>query len=140
MTKVSPFLTFSGTCGEAIALYTKALNAKITFKSHYSDTKDPKCQDESKKHYIYHAQLKIGKNIIMMCDDSSDKLSDGMELRQSEVCLCAEFATPNEVKAAYDIMSENATIIEPFSSASYSKSFVFLEDKFGIRWWLMTAE
>ena len=137
MTRVSPFLTFNGQCGEALSLYEKALGAIISYKSHFSDSKDPKCQDESKKDWIYHAQLKVGKNIIMMCDDSTGGLSNGKEQRASEVCLCAEFDTAQEVKASFDIMSEGATIIEPFSSASYSSSFVFLEDKFGIRWWLM---
>jgi len=132
MTRVSPFLTFKGQCVQAMELYEKALKAKVTYKANYPD--------ESKGDLIYHAQMKIGKQLIMLCDGDDTTLGGGKEQRASEVCLCAEFDTPEEVKAAFDIMSEGAKIIEPFSSASYSKSFVFLEDKFGIRWWLMTAE
>ena len=141
MTKVSPFLTFSGNCIEAIELYTKALKAEITYKARYSEAKqaDFKSEDDFKKDWIYHAQLKIGKQIIMMCDGDETTLGSGTEQRKSEVCLCAEFDTAEEVKVVYDIMSEGAKIVEPFSSASYSESFVFLEDKFGVRWWLMVA-
>jgi len=130
MTRVSPFLTFSGQCTQAMALYEKALKAKVTYKKEY----------DANKNLIFHAQMKVGKHLIMLCDGDDTTLGSGKEQRASEVCLCAEFDTPEEVKAAFDIMSDGAKIIEPFSSASYSKSFVFLEDKFGIRWWLMTAE
>lgn len=142
MTKVSPFLTFSGQCAKAMELYEKAFNAKVAYKATYAQAskKDPKLTDETKNDWIYHAQIKIGRQTLMLCDGDDTTLGNGIQQRASEVCLCAEFATPEEVQAAYEIMQEGGKIIEPMSSATYSKQFVFLEDKFGIRWWLMTAE
>jgi len=143
MTKVSPFLKFNGQCAEAIELYKNALKAEVTYKSTFAQASKNggfQLTDESQKDWIYHAQIKVGRQTLMLCDTNDDKVGNGTKQRKSEVCLCAEFDTPEEVKAIFDIMSEGATIIEPFSSATYSESFVFLEDKFGVRWWLMTAE
>jgi len=142
MTRVSPFLTFNGQCAAAMDLYEKALAAKVTYKTTYAkaNEKDFQHADDSKNDWIYHAQIKVGRQIIMMCDGDSTTLGSGTEQRASEVCLCAEFATPEEVQSAFDIMSEGGIVIEPMSTATYSKKFVFIQDKFGIRWWLMTAE
>jgi len=142
MTKVSPFFTFSGQCAQAMELYEKALKAKVTFKSTYlqASKKGFEISDKSQKDWIYHAQMKVGRQTLMLCDGNDDKTGTGTQLRKSEVCLCAEFDTPEEVNAAFEIMKEGGTIIEPMSSASYSKCFVFVEDKFGVHWWLMTAE
>jgi len=120
-------------------LYEKAFGAEITFKARFSEasSKDFKLKGEATKDYIYHAQMKIGENLIMLCDDSDGTLGTGTESRGSELSLCVEFETPDEVKAAYEIMREGAVIIVPIASASYSKSYVYLEDKFGIRWWIM---
>ena len=142
MTKVSPFITFNGQCAQAMELYEKALKAKTTYKARYCEAKqaDIKSYDECKKDWIFHAQMKVGKQIIMLCDGDETTLDDGTKQRKSEVCLCVEFDSAEEVKAAYDVMCKEAKIIEPLSSASYSESFAFLEDRFGIRWWLMTAK
>ncbi|MCL2565079.1 MAG: VOC family protein [Defluviitaleaceae bacterium] len=142
MAKVSPFLTFSGKCAEAMELYEKAFKAKVAYKACYGEAnkKDFTLTDEAQKDWIYHAQMKIGRQTIMLCDGNEETLSNGTEQRASEVCLCVEFNTEEEVKAAYEIMKEGAVIIEPMSSATYSKSFAYLEDKFGIRWWIMTAQ
>ena len=143
MTKVSPFLTFSGNCTQAIEMYEKAFKAQIEYKATYSQANKNEYNNtnEAQKDWIYHAQLKIGKQTIMMCDDDDSDLNvgDGKEQRKSEVCLCVEFSAKEELMYAYDVMKEDAIILEPMSSASYSEAFVLLEDKFGIRWWLMMA-
>jgi len=142
MTKVSPFLSFQGQCASAMDLYEKAFQAKVTYKTTYAQAnkKDFKLTDEAQKDWIYHAQMKIGRQTIMLCDGDDTTPRNGTQQRASEVCLCVLFDTPEEVQATYEIMREGAEIIEPMSTATYSKQFVFIEDKFGIRWWLMTAE
>jgi len=142
MTRVSPFFIFNGQCAAAIALYEKALGGKVTYQSTYAQAQknDPAAKDEAKKDWIYHAQMKIGRQILMLCDGDEDKIGTGTAMRPSELCLCAEFDTPDEVTAAYEIMQQGGTTIEPMSSSSYSARFVFVQDKFGVRWWLMTKE
>ena len=142
MTRISPFLSFQGQCTSAMELYEKALKAKVTYKTTYAQAnkKDLSSVDEAKKDWIFHAQIKIGRQTLMLCDSDDTTLGNGTQQRTSEVCLCAEFDTPEEVQAAYEIMAEGGKIIEPMSMATYSKQFVFVEDKYGIRWWLMTAE
>jgi len=140
MVKVSPFFTFGGQCASAMELYEKAFGAVVTYKARFSEasSKDFQYKDESKKDYIYHAQMKIGEQIIMLCDDSDGTLGTGTDVRSSELSLCVVFDTADEVKAAYEVMKDGAKIIVPMASATYSNSYVFLTDKFGISWWIMS--
>ena len=141
--KISPFLKFSGQCAEAIKLYEEALKAKITFNATFEQARakgNLQFSDEAQKDWIFHTQIKIGEQSVYMCDCIDGKTGEGTKLRKGEACICAEFDTPEEVQAAYEIMCEGGKIIEPMCSAEYSASFVFIEDKFGIRWWLMTAK
>jgi len=140
MTKASPFFTFNGHCAEAMELYAKAMGAKVAHVTTYAKSKDPKCADPAKKDWIYHAQMKLGRSTLMLCDGDDTKLEGGTKQRNNELCLCVEFDRPDEVRAAFEAMKEGGKVLEDMDSAPYSELFAFVEDKFGIRWWLMTAE
>jgi len=140
MTKISPFFVFNGQCAEAIELYEKALGAKVSSTYTYGKSKDPKCADPAKKDWIYHAQMKLGRSTLMLCDGDESKLEGGTRQRNNELYLCVEFDTSDEVRAAFNIMKEGGKVLEDMDTAPYSELFVLIEDKFGIRWWLMTAE
>ena len=139
--KVSPFIHFNGHCAHAIELYEKALGAKLTYKATYAESKKPEYQIKSKENWIFHAQIKIGEIIIMMCDDNEGALGEGAKSRKSsEMGLCIWFDSVAEAKLAYENMREQSTEIVPFSSPSENYCFVYITDKFGVRWWLLGGE
>jgi len=137
MAKVSPFIHFNGTCADALELYQKAFDAELIYKAHYSDTKDPQYQIESKKDWIYHAQIKIGETIIMMCDDNEGATGKGSKSRTSEMGLCLWFDSVDKAKLTYEAMWDGATEIVPFSTPKENYCFVYFADKFGVRFWLL---
>ena len=142
MPKITPFLIFGGQCNHAMELYEKAFGAKVTIKTLYSQAnpKDFQCNDEAEKDFVFHAEMTIDRQRIMLCDDSEGSLGDGMVARSTELGICVTFDSADEVKAAYEIMSEGATIYAPMCSTTYSSCYVNLMDKFGIRWALMTEQ
>jgi Uncharacterized protein conserved in bacteria len=138
MILITPNFNFNGRCEEAIILYQKAFNAKIGCLLRYSDADVRDWNRElnfEQANYIYHAELFIGNQRIMMCDNMDVDLTNNTSLS-----LTMTFDTSDEVKEAYDILKDGSITIYPLHSTTYSSCEVVFIDKFGFRWGLMTEQ
>lgn len=135
---ITPNFNFNGRCGEAIALYQKAFNAEISCLLRYSDAKwedfNKELSDEQKE-YIYHAEIYIGKQRIMMADNPDIPFQPS-----SSLSLTVTMDTKEDVIQAFDIMKEDCKVIYPIHSTTYSSCTVSFIDKFGFRWVIMTEQ
>lgn len=136
--KIVPTLNFAGQCREAIHLYEKAFDGKITYMISYRDANDPAYVTRLKENqldWIYHAELRLEDQRIIMCDHTDLEFS---------VCyqnfLTIMYDTKEEVQRAYSIMKEGSTTIYPMEATPYSSCRVVFVDKFGIRWGIMTEQ
>lgn len=138
MAIITPNFNFAGRCEEAIKLYQKAFDAKVSSLLRYSDANksdwDKKLSPEQEK-YIYHAELFIGDQRIMLCDNLDVNL-----VKSTALSLTITFDTKEEVKRAYEKLQEDSQTIYPMQSTSYSSCMVVFIDKFGFRWGLMTEQ
>lgn len=138
MAVITPNFNFAGQCEEAINLYQKAFLAEIGCMLRYADAKaeDLKRElTEREKEYIYHAEIFIGGQRIMMADNL-----DLPFVRSSALSLIVTMNKKEEVKQAYEVLKEGSTIIYPIHSTTYSSCIVHLIDKFGFRWGIMTEQ
>lgn len=74
MVTITPNFNFNGKCYEAIKLYQEAFNAEITSLIRNSDAtweESHKDLSDDEKEYVYHAEIYIGDQRIMMCDNLS---------------------------------------------------------------------
>jgi PhnB protein len=119
-------------------LYERAFGATTKFMMRYSDADerdwDRPLTDEQKK-MVYHAEMLIGDQRIMLSDIIEFDLSEG-----SSMFLTITFEDAASVKGAYEVLKEGSTIVYPMKSTTYSSCFVSLIDKFGVRWALMTEQ
>ena len=136
--QITPTLNFGGTCREAIQMYEKAFNGKITCLVTYRDANDPAYMpllSEEQKDYIYHAELVLGDQRIIMSDHVDIEFS---------VCysnfLTIMYDTKEEVQRAYEVMKEGSKTIYKMEATPYSSCRVVFVDKFGIRWGIMTEQ
>ena len=81
-----------------------------------------------------HAQLKIGKQTILVCDNIGYEIESGNNLQ-----LVIQFDTDEEVKVAYNVLLDVATKLNPPHYAGYSSCVAYLTDKFGMPWQLMVC-
>jgi len=130
-----PLFQFDRQCEEAIELYKKAFGAEVKAFVRFSDSanQDWSAFSEDEKELIYHAQMQIGNQRIILCDNLFTDLPRG-----HSIYPVITFETADEVKAAYDVLADGATIISPINSTSYSPCVVSFIDKFGIQWDLMS--
>ncbi|MCH5338759.1 MAG: VOC family protein, partial [Acetatifactor sp.] len=66
---IVPTLNFGGNCREAIQMYEKAFNGKISCLITYGEANDPEYNPllkENQKDYIYHSELVLGNQRIIM--------------------------------------------------------------------------
>lgn len=136
--KITPTLNFGGCCREAIHLYAQAFGGRINCLISYRDANDPTYMPrltEAQKDWIYHAEL--------MLDDQRIIMSDHADI-EFQTCysnfLTIMYDTKEEVQRAYAIMKEGSQTIYPMEATPYSSCRVVFVDKFGIRWGIMTEQ
>lgn len=133
--KIVPTLNFGGNCREAIQMYEKAFQGKISCLITYREADDPAYNPllkEEQRDYIYHAELTLGEQRIIM----SDHVDIEFQTCYSNF-LTIMYETKEEVERAYEVMKENSKTIYPIEATSYSPCRVVFVDKFGIRWGIM---
>ncbi len=136
--KITPTLNFPGTCRDAIQLYAKAFGGEITCLVSYRNAGDPdylSIMSEEQKDYIYHGELMLDGQRIIMSDHTDIELG---------TCysnfLTVVFDTKEEVRRAYELMCKGSTTIYEMAATPYSSCRVVFVDKFGIRWGIMTEQ
>ncbi|MCL2841067.1 MAG: VOC family protein [Defluviitaleaceae bacterium] len=137
MLKVTPNFHFRGQGKQAIELYKRAFGAKVKLLLCNSDANSEDCavEDDSQNDLIYHAEIYIGGQRITLTDAPDDPIPN-----TNPLSLLITFETVEDVKKAYEVMIDGATIIYPIQSTTYSSCFASLVDKFGMRWELMTEQ
>jgi PhnB protein len=139
---VEPMIIFAGQANDAIDLYVKAFGATVKKKLKFSDADPEDWQSkEEDKDLIYHAQIKIGEQIILFADDA-DAVRNGVIKTTGNsflIDLLVNFDSDEELKNAYDILSDGGTITSPLMSQTYCSLTCALIDKFGGRWQLMSG-
>ena len=136
--KIVPTLNFGGKCREAIQMYEKAFSGEITQLLTYREANDPAYMpllSEKQKDYIYHSELVLGDQRIIM----SDHVDIDFTTCYSNF-LTIMYDTKEEVQRAYEIMKEGSTTIYKMEATPYSSCRVVFVDKFGIRWGIMTEQ
>ena len=133
--RLEPILIYNnGQCAKAMELYQKAFGAEVTDVTLYSeaDQKDVGTINEYDKELIMNAQMRIGKQTILLCDDNKNSTKIGNHLQ-----MVLEFDTDDEVKSVYNALADGATDLLPPHSATYSSCVAGLTDAYGIPWQLM---
>ena len=132
--RFEPILIYNnGQCAKAIELYKKALGAEVTAISRYSEENPEEVQyNEAQKDYIMNAQIKVGNQTLLVCDDTQNSTQAGNHIQ-----IVLEFACEEGVRAAYNVLAEGATNLTPPHNAGYSPCVAYLTDAYGIPWQLM---
>ena len=131
---VVPMIQFDRQCEQAIELYKKAFGAQVPVFIRFSDAENKDWSDfkDDEKDLVYHAQMMIGNQRILLCDNLFNNLPRG-----HSVYPVVMFKTADEVKAACNVLADGATITSPLGKTTYSPCLVSLVDKFGIHWGLL---
>lgn len=129
--KIRPYLTYQGTCSEAIELYKKAFRTEVLQLIRFSDlvpNPDHPIPDGFKNH-IVQATMKFGDDFIRL-SDCPGKLNDP----ESERISLAIETSAEEVSYAFSVLAQDGRIAIPLAETFYSPCAGVVFDKFGIMW------
>lgn len=136
MMTIVPTLNFDGRCRDAIHLYETAFGGTITCLITYREADDPMYNpllNEDQRDWIYHAELTLGDQRIIMSDNVTVAFQTSFSTFLTVMCDAKE-----DVEKAYVIMKEGSQTIYPMEAVPYSSCRVVFVDKYGIRWGIMT--
>ena len=129
--KIRPYLTYQGTCAEAVSLYEKAFSASVLqimrFGDMPADPQNP--MPEELKNQIVQVTLRIGDDFIRL-SDCPGELNDP----ESERTSLAVEATVEEVQHGFALLAEEGRIGIPLAETFYSPCAGVVFDKFGVMW------
>ena len=127
--RLSPHLSFDGTCREAFGFYERVLGGSIVTMLTYgaspmADDVPPEARDR-----IVHATLTFGDAALSGADAPPGQFEPP---RGFQLLLQPEGA--EESRRVFDLLSEGAEIIVPPQTTFWSPFYGALVDKFGIPW------
>ncbi len=130
MADLDAYLTFDGTCAEAMRFYAATLGGKIDMmmthgESPIADQTPPGSADR-----IMHARLSLGNRILMASDSMIGMPYNGMH----GFSLSLSYPTAAEGHKIFDALAVGGTIRMPFQKTFWAEGFGMLVDKFGTPW------
>ncbi|MCL2873895.1 MAG: VOC family protein [Defluviitaleaceae bacterium] len=133
--KIRPYLTFDGQCNEAIELYKRAFNTD-TLECMLFGQMPPIPGFEVPEEYkvrVLQATMKFGDDFIRLSDCG---YAPGFKLNEQEserISLAVETGV-DEIKHAFNILSEEGHVGIPLEETFYSPCAGVVFDKFGVMW------
>jgi PhnB protein len=124
------YLMFNRNCKEALEMYTRAFDAKISEIQKYGDMPPNPAFPiaASDKDLVLHARLDINGEELM-CADGSDQNSSGGNMFVSITTNDAAL-----VQKAWDGLKQGATIYMELAPSFFANLHGSLQDRFGINW------
>lgn len=137
MTRLTPYLFFSGRCEEAISFYMSHLGAEQLFLMRFNDSPDatpPGMLAPGFETKVMHSTVRIGETIVMM--------SDGCDAETKFSGFRISIALPTEADAqrVFAALSQGGTVEMPLTKTFWSSCFGMLTDQFGIGWMVTLEE
>ena len=128
---ITPYLTFSGRCDEALEFYKKAIGAQVDMIMRFNESPEPPppgmlAPGFEKK--VMHCQFRVNDVTIMASDGCDEKPKfDGFSLAIS---------VPTEADAdrVFNALSDGGKVTMPLNKTFWSPRFGMLADRFGVHW------
>lgn len=135
MNSFMPYLLFDGKCQHAMEFYKACFGGDLSVtKVQDSPAKDQMPAALHDK--VVHARLKSG-NIEIAASDWL--MPNRTPIRGNTVCLYLSLGTLQELKSLFEKLSDEAEVTDPLKDRFFG-TYGALNDKFGVRWMLQTAE
>ena len=127
MKDITPYLTFNGTCRQAMTFYKDILGGDLELMDFASSPMD--VPDEA-KNYIMHAIL-TSNGVTLM---ASDTMPNQPVTNGNSVSLSINCQSTDEIDHLFNSLSNGGQITMPLEDTFWGARFGMLTDKFGTCW------
>ncbi|OJH35628.1 VOC family protein [Cystobacter ferrugineus] len=130
----TPYFILNGRTEQAIALYQRALGAKVEALQRFGDG-NPNCPTALQSR-VMHAALRVGDALLMMSDGPNDSAPP----QSGSVNVALQFDDPDQARRCFDALAANGKVVQPLIDAPWGELFGALGDEFGINWMFNSAQ
>lgn len=124
----TPYLILGGRARKAIALYERALGARVEALMRFGDM-DQSCP-EAQRDMVMHCTLHIGSAVVMLSDGSGDEQPPA----RGRVSVALQLDDVTEARQAFDALAQSGTTIQPLFDSPWGTLFGVVADEFGVSW------
>ncbi|UNK70265.1 VOC family protein [Microbacterium sp. H1-D42] len=129
MAILNPYLSFRDNAREALEFYQRVLGGTLdisTFGSMPGMGYDP-----SEAEHVMHGQLITDDGMVLMASDTPSS----MEYQAPQgVSVSLSGSEADRLRAAWDGLSDGASITVPLAAAPWGGDFGMLTDRYGVAW------
>jgi PhnB protein len=126
--RLNPYLNFRDDARDAMTFYQSVLGGELTISTfgEFHASEDPAEQDK-----VMHAQLETPDGLVLMASDTPQ----AMEFRpQAGVAVSLSGDDEATLRAYWERLSEDGTVVMPFEQAPWGATFGMCVDRFGTSW------
>lgn len=130
MAQFEPYLSFNGTCAEAMHFYEKTLGGKIEMMMKYSEAPPDPATPTVGGDAIMHATLSLEGAQLMASDSPPGMPADAMK----GMTVSLSYKTADEGRKIFDALSAGGQVHMPYGKTFWADGFGMCVDKFGTPW------
>ncbi len=124
----TPYLTFDGTCAEAMEFYAAAFGARDLQILRYAE--GPAAVGSPDRARVMHARFSHRGGVLMACDVPADAPYHA----QQSVSLFVPEEDPDAGRALLEQLSQGGALLMPYERTGWSPGLGICRDRFGTTW------
>ncbi len=128
--RLTPYLTFNGTCRQAMTFYQQCLGGELMVQSFEGTPAAEHVAPEALQN-VMHSSLTSADLVLMASDSGMGPVSKG-----DMVSLSINCQSPEEIQRLFDLLSAGGTVTMPLQDTFWGATFGMFADQFGIDWML----
>jgi PhnB protein len=130
MPAINAYLSFNGTCAEAMRFYEGVLNGSLKALIKNSETPAAEHVPAGNGDRIMHAYLEFPGGSLMAGDSYSSDNYEGIK----GVSMALQYDDTAEAKRVFEALSEGGNVTMPWSPTFWAEAFGMATDKYGTPW------
>ena len=131
MPQLSPYISFDGSCAEAMRFYEQVFGARVEMMMTNGQTPNADKMPPGNEDRIAHARMRVGDTVLMAGDAMV-----GCHPYEGKkgFSLALSFPTGAEAGRIFAALSEGGTITMPPEKTFWAELFGMTTDRFGTPW------
>ena len=130
MRQMDPYLTFDGTCAEAMRFYERTLGGRLETVMTFAESPMKDQIPPGSAGRILHARLRIDDRVIMASDAMPGQPYEGIR----NVHLALMYDDVAEGRRVFDALAEGGRVTMPLAKTFFAEGFGMLVDRYGMPW------
>lgn len=128
--RLTPYLTFNGTCRQAMSFYQQCLGGELMVQTFEGTPAAEHVGPEALQH-VLHSALTTADMVLMASDSGMGPVAKG-----DMVSLSVNCQSPEEIQRLFGLLSAGGTVTMPLQDTFWGATFGMFADQFGIDWML----